>query len=71
MYSIIIHHKTLVTPGEQPLILVAQPSAYAKRANNEANMIQALRAGKRKSVKKILYMSTASAKYVLPLDDPL
>ncbi|CAF0851294.1 unnamed protein product [Rotaria sordida] len=31
MYSIIIHHKTLVTPGEQPLILVAQPSAYAKR----------------------------------------
>ncbi|CAF1539553.1 unnamed protein product [Rotaria sordida] len=41
------------------------------RAHNKANMIQALRAGKCKSVKKILYMPTASAIYVSPLDNPL
>ncbi|CAF0851748.1 unnamed protein product [Rotaria sordida] len=33
--------------------------------------MQALRAGKRKSVVKILYISTASAKYLSPLDNTL
>ncbi len=127
--------KTLVAPGQQPFVLVKQPSAYAKRydfigaingsqstacmklfpedrdyrkikginrlvmnqwisntlapainrlhidniylicdqsrAHNQADMIQALRAGKCESVKQILYMPTASAKYLSPLDNPL
>jgi hypothetical protein len=31
MYSTMVPRKTLVAPGEQPLILVTKPSSYAKR----------------------------------------
>ncbi len=41
------------------------------RAHNTMDMAEALRAGKCKSVKQILYMPTASAKYLSPLDNPL
>jgi hypothetical protein len=31
MYSTMIPQQTLVVPGQQPFILVKEPSAYAKR----------------------------------------
>ncbi|CAF2860573.1 unnamed protein product [Rotaria sp. Silwood2] len=135
VYFIMIPRKTLVASGQQPLILVTQPSVYAKRydfigaingsqsnacrtltsedrnyrrikgvrqavinqwitdtlasainrlhidniylicdqtrAHNEVDMIEVLRAGKCESVKEILHMPTASAKYVSPLDNLL
>ena len=135
IYSVVIPHKTLVAPGQQPLFLVTQPSKYAKRydfigavngsqpiacmtlspedrnyrkikgvrqavinqwiidtlalainrlqiddvylicdrstAHNKMDMFQALRAAKCKSVKQILHMPTASAKYLSPLDNLL
>ncbi|UJR18616.1 hypothetical protein I4U23_005524 [Adineta vaga] len=135
IYSVAIPRKTLVCPGEQPLILVTQPSAYAKRydfigavngskpiacmtltpedrnyrkikgvrqeiisewitdtlapainqlqidniylicdrstSHNGVNMMEALRAGRCTSVKEIIHMPTASAKYLSPLDNPL
>ena len=135
VYSVMVSRKTLVAPGQQPLILVTQPSAYVKRydftgaingsrpiacmtlspadrncrkikdvdqqvvnqwisttlapainrlhidniylicdqsrAHNKANMIQALKVGKCDSVKEVLHMLTASAKYLPPLDNPL
>ncbi|CAF0997337.1 unnamed protein product [Rotaria sordida] len=40
-------------------------------ARNQANMMQVLQAGKRKSVVKILYMPTVSAKYLSSLVNPL
>lgn len=40
-------------------------------AHNDEGMMHALRAGKCRSVKKFLYMPTASAKYLSPLDNPL
>ncbi|CAF3402309.1 unnamed protein product [Rotaria sp. Silwood2] len=135
IYSVMPPRQTLVAPGQQPFILVTQPSAYSKRydfigaingsqpiacmtlcpedrerrrfkgvrqvvinqwitdtlapaierlnidniylicdqsrAHNKMDMIQALRAGKCNSVKQILHMPTASAKYLSPLDNPL
>ncbi len=40
-------------------------------AHSDEGMMHALRADKCRSVKKILYIPTASAKYLSPLDNPL
>jgi hypothetical protein len=135
IYSTMVPRRTLVAPGQKPLILVKEPSAYAKRfdfigaingsqpiacmtltpadrtarrikgirqqvinqwitdtlapeinqlginnlylicdkstAHNQVHMMQALKAAKCYSVIKFLYIPTAAAKYLSPLDNPI
>ncbi|CAF3898161.1 unnamed protein product [Rotaria sp. Silwood1] len=135
IYAIMLPCHTLVAPGQEPLVIVEKPSAYAERydfigaingsqaiscmiltptdrkarnidgvrkeivnewiinelapainrlsvnniylicdksrAHNRQCMIEALKAGKCKSVLDVCYMPTASAKYISPLDNPI
>ncbi|CAF4279788.1 unnamed protein product, partial [Rotaria sordida] len=41
------------------------------RVHNKADMIQALKTGKCKSIIDVCYMPTASAKHISPLDNPI